>query len=1503
MDAGEYDTNTLLINNLDYIAYRIYEPIASQSSTYTFNASDVEDDLRNHGHLVYMDAIRRGIWCFYLAGKESFSTPHPEQLGLTAKMEICGYPLGLVDEGRFKPADLLKTQQPGAQSTHTPNSSSSSGSALEAPTRTGQLYNAASVTNGPGAMQDIKGYSSIPVREVHEFFITATLSSLTTSFCHEIRAIPLDHRSVLLPPQAFQSDDADLGQVLRTSALATFRVYLTATGSLVISLCVSLLQGLISSADALRSSILPAGPTVLAAPLGAFGAMQGIVDADNHAVETTFGQSPDTQISRLRPEPGDRFSLWKSTCSRLLQMRGMSPSLLDGCAWLNIHFSQRKPYEQSAGGRGTPLVNSGPTAPWPSVLCFRRPRLETMLCSGSEREQPGAGESTDPLEDARKWCRNEPERGVALDRRGKERVAEARNQVNGELRSQQTNSYSPLNPRRQSNGAAAAAGIMYPTPPDGVQQLGVTPSFDGPVLSPGNQPATAAMADLDAAMHHPVSAGEGFDDGWGATEPKREQPGTAFLEGEHLYGELAGNIFEDNQLTDADFNFFDEDPGGDFDLPGLGDMDSMLDLNMADNMPHIVDRPDHAIKVEDTNGGTRPPAPEFTKPELKHARSTLAEESRQLSNADNYNVNSAVGIKRHSSPFNPDTVYKRIRASFHIPTGRVQYPNSTKIRRESVFEKVDFDPSLSLTNKKYQESGPFNYAIPSVKDKDDKCPGSGSTLTVPTQSKKPRLPKDLPNHIGVLLSKIGGGYGSSPGGRDDVVSESDNSDWASEDGSLSELEGAPSSPAKSSVIKRRPDDDVISMAASFKDLENISTDSPGYGQIDLSRLSVPEVPELSLTKYFADPEPASLHPVGSDSDYITIAQILTEQAASGSLRLSPPQSSSELRDARRGLLNAIRYSVQGLVRALPRSLSGAAECQLRPFVEVQDRDPPAQSNRMQQRPGGQEIVRPSIYQITPPHLELRRYDSRLAVLPTAMPFWESLGLGPVQGSKDIISICVFPHTDGMRDSAATFVERLRSTYETLKLGTFDPLPAANGVADGLLPYFADQEITSPGLNHPRATSVLAENLMNLVQSLAASQLTEKNFVVFFVYSPEKPSSIVEACAAFFDLFENYKRAMLDRKRSILNDLVLQLVPLDLVSSDTSVAVLTPQDSVKLCLETYDRCTLFGGPMPAPAIKLEKALPRSIDFKVNTNPSPSLLQENSCIHIAYAQSVDNRWISVAWTDNRGDKQMTASYCLGRRNRPRSGQLPEVAREIWDTTVNDLISICKVHWRVIITKCGPMDQTEANMWTDLAQQNLNNAAVSLVLMTVDTNPSLQLIPPSLRIPLTTPAVFYTTPVSTPQANMMSPDQSGNPPTPHGPGQVNPTTPGGGDSGGPEADNSDSTILADLTDTTWGVVAGSRLNNSTSLTELNPAIASGYLVKRTGPKIEDALVAMEVNVVYTKSDPRVHEPLLREMLSYFRGLGTLARARGVTGQEDVRPWHVAAAEKAARALYMLM
>jgi mediator of RNA polymerase II transcription subunit 13 len=220
------------------------------------------------------------------------------------------------------------------------------------------------------------------------------------------------------------------------------------------------------------------------------------------------------------------------------------------------------------------------------------------------------------------------------------------------------------------------------------------------------------------------------------------------------------------------------------------------------------------------------------------------------------------------------------------------------------------------------------------------------------------------------------------------------------------------------------------------------------------------------------------------------------------------------------------------------------------------------------------------------------------------------------------------------------------------------------------------------------------------------------------------------------------------------------------------------------------------------------------------------------------------------------------------------------------------------------------TSRTVWTALSAQPTNNNLTTLTLIAVDTCPSLSLhcsLPPFTPSAFNPQAAMYTTPVSTPQPNTQSPDQFGataTPATPGGGGGA--PTPGPATTAAAAPDtplelDADATLV-DLSDETWGVILSHRLQDSYSITRFQPALASGYLVKRTGTREhEDPPVAMSVNLLHAQ---RSYEPLLREILGMYRDLGTLARLKGVVDPaKSVTPWHVAAAIKAQEGLSFLM
>ncbi|KAJ6788514.1 hypothetical protein PWT90_01628 [Aphanocladium album] len=1490
MDTVDVETNALLVNNIASIEYRFYEPATESKQTFYPNALEIETTLREQGHIVSFDATRRGLCYFRIRRSEDVEAEGSPELGAT--IAVNGQSLLSARNGSFEPSVWHKALSPELANPPKPNGASSS-----QPTQsqaTGNQHDGEPTSTAEQtALQLTDGYTP---KALYESFIGTLLLTICSSFCARSEAVPLNFRTVLLPALKIPQNYADRWVGEQAQSLGTLKCYMISTGSLILTFSVTLCPALTSLEDLLNSSSNTIGNNILAAPFGVMTNEEQ--QSPSPSAGANFAHTPNAQALAQRSPSDVNTSLWKQACLTVLQLRGVPGAALRDCSWVNLLVS--KPKLQDTRGENGRGALSTISIPWPGSLCFRKKAVELSATNRiSDTIVVGHDETHDPLGDARGWLSSANEREERVSKRRAERTAAGtKDSLTIDSRLAKMNAPSPVTMRRPSTTGGNA---VYPTPPDAIQNLnGVTPSMDGNLSSPGHPLSVVADVDIDCEPPTGASAMHQNDDEMAeATDPKPLQSDNNLLnEAENMFEDMGGDMFGDNDITDADFNFFDEQP----DELGMDmSLDSIKGPSTSATAPIKFEEPVTQVTVP-IPAAVEPVV--FAKPELKHARSSQLDEGSQRGRDIQ-----PKSIKRGSSPFDPDSVFKRLRAAASQQNQRTAYGVGSS-RGNKVFGKVDFDPKLPMLNKKYEHGGLFD-VVQKDKDVDKLEPGTLPKTDYLRRHGKMKTKTQVRSRRSSLV-KSGNDSDNQVLDRqllnlDGDISDGDDSSSDSDNASISSVR-EPISPVKSTVKQSLAgEDDAASYVTTSRD-QNLAEEPDEQLALELPRLSLLDGPDTPLFKYFTDPEPLSLDISLSDDDMIQVAQLVAEQAATGSLSILNAHIDTGLvkateEDARIEQLTGMRSALQGLRDAASSVLGTLSPVGLKSLLEVQDGSLPGQGSRVQprqvaSRDSNSEPIKPSnLYQIPCPHLEVRRADVKMSLLPTAVTFWENLGLAPSSGSKDIRAVCVCPKWTGMIDNAQTFLGRLKSVYETLKLGTFDNMPLYADMDDGVLLYGVDRISTAPDATMMGHGSALLESMETLSAAMSDLEVVDTNVVVYFMYTASNPGTIVEACTAFHRFFESCQRALLAKRKTAKNEIVLQLVSADTISSSTSMVVTPSSELIRLCMETYDRCTLFGGNMPAPAIRLEQPLPRIIDFKLSPAPSSSLVRENSCIHIAYARSVDGRWVTAAWTDDRGNEQATAAYCLGRKGEPESRTMNEVANEIWETTV-ELISTWKVHYRIIMTKCGPTDEGEIDFWIDLAKTEIN-ASVTMIVMTVDTDPSLQLVPASIKMPLQ-PLSMYTTPVSTPQANIVSPEASATPATPARDTALAAATPGGESTGDADVDS----VLADVMDQTWGAVVNHRLNNAVGTTSIQPALISGYLIKRTGGRAEDVPSIMEVNLVYTESMPRTYEPLLREMLSYFRGLGTLARARGVVDREtDVRPWHVAAAEKALRALYILM
>jgi mediator of RNA polymerase II transcription subunit 13 len=214
-------------------------------------------------------------------------------------------------------------------------------------------------------------------------------------------------------------------------------------------------------------------------------------------------------------------------------------------------------------------------------------------------------------------------------------------------------------------------------------------------------------------------------------------------------------------------------------------------------------------------------------------------------------------------------------------------------------------------------------------------------------------------------------------------------------------------------------------------------------------------------------------------------------------------------------------------------------------------------------------------------------------------------------------------------------------------------------------------------------------------------------VVIYLVNPfNHADAIVDLCAAYLALYYAYA-ATPAYEEAERHELMLQIVPVHLVLSDRTLPVVTRSELVKLALSVYERCMLisgkgkhYGGGV-ASSVMLVPPLPTRIHFALSPDPPRSLLDDHRCLHIAYSCSMDDRWVSVAWSDSLGGMQTLASFCLtisgggGMTASSSRSRRPfwEVAREVWERSVE---LVCaqreRVSWRFLLVRNGVMEQHE-------------------------------------------------------------------------------------------------------------------------------------------------------------------------------------------------------------------
>ncbi|KAI9834086.1 MAG: hypothetical protein M1819_003371 [Sarea resinae] len=1203
----------------------------------------------------------------------------------------------------------------------------------------------------------------------------------------------------------------------------------------------------------------------------------------------------------------------------------------------------------------------------------------------------------DPLSFVEEWFQKKGERHDLTESRCIAREAEKKRSVGEATVGRDQTATIDAIPRANNYGDLQAASRVYPTPPDGLHVPGVQGiNFQDGNASivagnaeshPPKSDTDVDMAGLDDSKTSEKINAEGQDikmPDLGMSAGNIDTSGD-----DDLFGDMDFDRFTENGVTEADFSFFDE--------PDFGDMDDstavqantdVKDQDVQANNENLVpthkdSSPSNQVKQPSSSSAKRQvsqdldtdllPGPAMTTPATEE-RAPVREEGPETGLTIKDQISSEEDEEnkaQESPPLSPDRIFQKLfphlsspgaQRQMLPPTGNNSPVLERHSRRRSIFDAVSFDQNFGQFDKKYGSQGRFGFEsiAPNTGKKSNEVssphPTSIPNIGLPKPKKKTRSITNIesPSHkmtaaeaLEALPEKGEDDEDDDLGSEDDDSDDFTSSISGQDDTSISTETCTPTlAPHSGTKRKRHWDGGDESVASSMQRLafdkdsedENLRTYLPSeFDFLDSDSTSWPWKSDIPFALNEQD-KTIELN----NKDFMAVAQLVADQVVSSTL--DPLDRFSGRREM--GNIAPTRDCFQdAFTQVINDEFPEAEQCDLASYAAVQDIPPeppiigraPLRAIARRAVPGSTNTDvstsnrKSSIFELPPPHVRVKRADMPLEVLPPALPFWETLGFEPVSGPKGVYAYCVFPSTEGLVHAVDGFLDRIASSFDAYKLGSHKRGLRSNGDPDGLVPFVVPEEASSETVLQSVRSACIS-----LGQTLPNVPMENRNIVIYIVNPFQHAESIVDLCSAFLDLFQAYIHSPEFQQLRRLNEIVLQVVPIDFIASTTSLPLPSESEYTKLALEVYDRCApaeisegsgnsnTDGPPQQGASIILGHEPPKTIDLRLTTEPSSSALHDNACIHLAYAQSADGRWISAAWTDSLGRYQTLVSYCLKRRGsveRP----LKEVMKEIWETTMQ-IVQTRRAGWRLFIAKVGIMERAEIETWTELAATTTPQHSLSLTLLTIDTSPPLILYPrPTSLSPLMTAQTLKPSDPTTPTANrhnISSPaDVSVSTPaaTPVPQPATPSTTATGQDASGAADSNAAETTLVDITDLTFAVVLAHKPSALGIPTVYAPTLASGYLLRHSASAFSSPSststyttatttaananaaanpidlspwTILGVNIVLapprngtgsssvSSATTSTHDTLLREVLRMYRDLAVLGRFRAAGG-----------------------
>jgi mediator of RNA polymerase II transcription subunit 13 len=606
--------------------------------------------------------------------------------------------------------------------------------------------------------------------------------------------------------------------------------------------------------------------------------------------------------------------------------------------------------------------------------------------------------------------------------------------------------------------------------------------------------------------------------------------------------------------------------------------------------------------------------------------------------------------------------------------------SSTDIRGQGHYHPVAFEKKICDWDQKYGTAGKFWFSAGGPSET------SEQTSAIPTIGLPHRNRSDANTTTTTKeRSRANSSLAQTKQGPGSTLVSSSDSDDSSDDNAEIAPEHAPTPSAlpliSSLKRKRAPSDTETMSVASLEKLLTATDASPALKAENFTFLGnfLANFSDWTLTGYFSALQSQQTPVLLLREEHLQIAQLLVEQITQSSLKHPLDEQ-----------IGPVSLESQSLLQTLDDTEfpGEVSKLDFKRYTSLQDE---FTANHPQQQPPQypappKDAPRSFIARLPASHIRVRRGKEYLEALPPAINFWETFGLEPAHGPKNISAYCIHPHAAS--NAADVFLRRFSLLYQSCNLGSHARGDNLVGFENGLKSWQSEPS------SYESMMLILKDLCEEFGTELLQTPPTADNCVIYIINPFTHSAALADICSAFWHLFQQLVADSERRQVRPVNELVLQIIPMDFVMSSETMVVPSQAEYLNLALEVYSRCRPKEGDasplLCTPPMFLADPLPRAISFRLAPERA-SPLQDGRSLHIAYSKSLDQRWISVAWSDVSGSIQRTVSYCLKYRQSSGTRPISEVRNEIWATTKHVMEKV-QARWKIQLVATEPMESDE-------------------------------------------------------------------------------------------------------------------------------------------------------------------------------------------------------------------